>query len=218
MADREQKLRLALEAITRRYPHFHDAKAVSRLIADKGVPHREQMMLAAVVEAVLQCFDRYEDRHALLLDDERLTILSDEEMLVLPQVPAMPVAVDAVNALAEFGLMKVHPRSDGSDRALRDGIAQHGETVLVMAPAADPFVGPAPMAFCLAEWTEMGKAFLAENMQAWGAWEDPFVVRAEKNRKITAIFVDWTNKGAIAAAYFLAFLFMAWIVDHGFHR
>jgi len=65
----------------------------------------------------------------------------------------------------------------------------------------------------LAEWTEMGRKFLAENMGEWDAWQERIIAEAGRTRKIAATFIDWTNHLAIGV-FSLLFLFMyLWIVQ-----
>jgi hypothetical protein len=62
MVQHEILLRQAVEGMVRRFPNFYDEGVVSRLMTDKSMPNREEMLLAALVKMVDRCLDRYEDR------------------------------------------------------------------------------------------------------------------------------------------------------------
>jgi hypothetical protein len=203
MKDREKRLRQALEGMTRRFPGFYDDEVESRLITDKSLPSREKMLLAALVEIVDGCLDRYEDGFAWFIDRWR----------ALDKWPATPpAAAEAVALLADFGLMKVYSAGSCDLGDSDDRVLGYGEMILVRsadddAPAALAELGLTTVG--LAEWTETGKRFLAEEMREWRAWKQQVEAEANRKRQIAAKFVNWTNEAAFVV--FMVVLFLSFV-------
>jgi len=96
----------AIEGMTRQFPCFYDEEVVTRLKADKSLPDREKKLLAALVEMVDRCLDRYEDGIGSFLDG-----------------PTMLAGIDALATLANLGLMEVYSvGSRSSDNNDDDGL------------------------------------------------------------------------------------------------
>ena len=190
MRDHQDLVLRALESMTRRYPHFYEEEVVSRLKTGRSLPGGESMRVAALVDMVDQCLDRYGEGVEKLLNGE----VSD------------PESIDAVMALRSLGLMNVYSvgsasanRSDSSD----DGVA-YGDTVLLRSDGDDGSVATLTelglVNVRLADWTEAGKRYLANNMQEWDAWEQQVAKRADDKRKFAERFINSTDALAFFGA------------------
>jgi hypothetical protein len=196
MADRKKKLIQALEGMIRQFPHYYDEEVVSRLLTDRSLPNRDEKLLAALVDLVDGCLDRRDDGLRAFLDGTSAA-------------RARPASVDAVTALADFGLIRIIPRSSSSSD---DGHAvRPGESILVMDADEGDVPDLEPLGMRVAAWTEAGRTFLAENMREWDAWEQEVAAKGSRKRKATAIFVNWTDRAAFVASIAALGLFLSWI-------
>jgi hypothetical protein len=199
VTDREKILLRAIEGMTRHFPVFYDEEVVNRLKTDKSLPDREKMLLAALVEMVDRCLDRYEDGITAFLNG-----------------PPMPAGIDAVATLANLGLMEVYSvGSRSSDHNDDDGLTYRGR-ILVRSAEDGAVVLLAELGLTtvrLAEWTEMGKKFLADNTREWDAWEERIAAEGDRKRKIAATLIHWTNEIAIGV-FCLVYLLVRFKLSH----
>jgi hypothetical protein len=128
--------------------------------------------------------------------------------------PPMSASVDAVAALEDFGLMKIYSdRSPGSDYD-DDRVVRYGDGVLLTSAGEGAAAELAQLGLTgvrLADWTEAGKRFLAENMRELDAWEQEITAEADRKRKVAANLVAWTNRVAFVASIAALGVFLGWI-------
>jgi len=188
----------AIEGMTRHFPVFYDEEVVNRLKTDKSLPNREEMLLAALAEMVDRCLDRYEAGIGFFLDG-----------------PPMPAGIDAVATLANLGLMEVYTVGSRSSDHNDDGLT-YGGRILVRSAGDSAVAQLAELGLTtvrLAEWTEMGKKFLADNMREWDALEERIAAEGDRKRKIAATLIGWTNEIAIGV-FCLVYLFVRFKLSH----
>lgn len=192
MPDRKHTLIRTLEGMIREFPHYYDKDVVNRLLTDRSLPNRDEKLLAALVDMVDGCLN---GRDSLLeLFDGTYAARS------------RPASIDAVTALADLGLIRINTDGANDDRAIR-----YGERIVLTDADNGELADLLPMGTRVVTWTEAGKTFLAESLREWDAWEQEIATKASRNRKATAIFVDWTDRAALVAAIMMIGLFLSWI-------
>jgi hypothetical protein len=206
MRDREKLVLRALKGMTSRFPHFYDEEVVSRLRTDKNLPGGEGMLVAALVEMADHLLDRYDDGVEPLASGSA----SD------------PASIDAVAALVSLGFMNVY--SAGSRSANRSGTndesVAYEDVVLVTSGVASDAATLNKLGLTnvrLAEWTETGRRFLAENMEEWKAWEQQIADQAERKQKIAAKFIKCTDRLTYYVAGVVLIVLYELIVNYRFN-